>query len=60
MDPKESYASAVLQRFCSEPSFSDVLTGLAKCIETVVLEQKSALPAFTFVAFTFDANEHLQ
>ena len=57
MDPRESYASAVLQRFSGEPPFSDILIGLAGRLKAVVLQQKAALPSFSFPEFNYAKNE---
>jgi hypothetical protein len=48
MDPRESYSSAVLQRFCDEPPFGDILIGLAGRLRANVLDKKPALPSFSF------------
>ncbi len=57
MDPRESYASAVLQRYFDEPPFSDVLFGLAGRLKAVVLQQKTTLPAFSFREFDYAKSE---
>src|SRR5439155_24773805 len=41
MDPQESYASAMLERFCEAPPFSDILIGLAGRLKAAVLQQKT-------------------
>jgi hypothetical protein len=57
MDPRESYASAVLQRFSGEPPFSDILIGLAGRLKAVVLQQKAVLPSFSFPEFNYARSE---
>ena len=57
MEPKESYASAVLERFCEAPPFSDILIGLAGCLKAAVLQQKTTLPTFTFPQFDYAKDE---
>src|ERR1035437_9310545 len=57
MDPRESYASAVLQRFCGEPPFSDILIGLAGRLNAIVLQQKTILPPFSFPEFNYAKDE---
>jgi hypothetical protein len=44
MDPRDRYASAVLQRFCVEPPFGDTLLGLADRLKADVLMGKTSLP----------------
>jgi len=57
MDPRESYASAIVQRFCGEPPFSDILIGLAARLKAVVLRQQAMLPSFSFREFYCDDGE---
>lgn len=57
MDPRESYASAVLQRYFNEPPFSDVLIGLAGRLKAIVLQQKTTLPAFSCPEFDYTKSE---
>jgi hypothetical protein len=57
MDPRESYASAVLQRFSGEPPFSDILIGLAGRLKAIVLQQKAMLPSFSFPEFDYAKSE---
>jgi hypothetical protein len=51
-DPKESYSQAVLQRFCDDSPFCDVLIGLAARLRKRVNDQQTALPSFLFEMFT--------
>jgi hypothetical protein len=57
MDPRESYASAVLERFCDESPFNDTLIGLAGRLRAVVLQQVAMLPSFTFPEFSSSGGE---
>ena len=57
MNPKEDYASAILGRFCDEPPFSDILTGLAGRVKAIVHQQKLTLPTFSFPEFDYGGGE---
>lgn len=57
MDPRDSYASAILQRFCVEPPFGDTLEGLAGRLKADVLMGKTALPSFSFPKFDYAGSE---
>jgi len=48
MDPRASYASTILQRFCVDPPFGDVLVGLAGRLETSVATDMTILPSFSY------------
>jgi hypothetical protein len=56
-DPKESYSQAVLQRFCDDSPFCDVLVGLAARLRNRVNDQQTALPSFLFEMFTEPSDE---
>ena len=54
MDPRDAYVSAALDRFASNPPFSDVLVGIAGQAESTVAQQKMDLPKFSYPDFGAD------
>ncbi len=56
-DPKESYSRAVLERFCDDSPFCDVLVGLSARLRKRVHDQEATLPSFTFNVFDSPSDE---
>jgi hypothetical protein len=57
MDPKESYSAAVLQRFCDDAPFKNILTGIAGRLKAIVIQQVAAMPSFSFPEYTAATGE---
>jgi hypothetical protein len=56
-DPKNLYAEAVLQRFCEDTPFCDVLIGLAARLRVQVTRQQDELPVFSYERFVEPLDE---
>jgi hypothetical protein len=51
MNPAEAYAVAMREKFILDEPFSNVLTGLADFVKTLIEDQKSGLPHFSYADF---------
>ena len=51
MDPVTAYSATMLEKFVTDPPFSDILTGLATSAKMTIEAQAKALPHFSYAVF---------